>query len=141
MDVMFHTFGAHPAACAAADAVLAILQREDLVERARVLGERLSLALHATLGNHPHVAEIRGLGLLQAVELVRDRDTLEQFDIDERVTTRVVQQGLEHGVFFYPGGTGAARDIIVFGPPFVASEGEIDQMAEVLAQSIKDVLC
>ncbi|HEX3918327.1 MAG TPA: aminotransferase class III-fold pyridoxal phosphate-dependent enzyme [Caulobacteraceae bacterium] len=141
MDVMFHTFGAHPAACAAADAVLTILQRENLVERARVLGERLSLALHATLGNHPHVAEIRGLGLLQAVELVRDRDTLEQFDIDERVTTRVVQQGLEHGVFFYPGGTGAARDIIVFGPPFVASEGEIDQMAEVLAQSIKDVLC
>jgi adenosylmethionine-8-amino-7-oxononanoate aminotransferase len=53
----------------------------------------------------------------------------------------VVAQGLEHGVFFYPGGTGVARDIIVFGPPFVVTEGEIDQMAEVLARSIGEVLC
>jgi adenosylmethionine-8-amino-7-oxononanoate aminotransferase len=141
MDVMFHTFGALPSACAAADTVLAILERENLVERAKLLGERLSATLHARLGDHPHVAEIRGRGLLQAVELVRDRDTLVQFDADERVTARVVARGLEHGVFFYPGGTGVARDIIVFGPPFVAAEAEIDQMAEVLAQSIGDVLC
>jgi adenosylmethionine-8-amino-7-oxononanoate aminotransferase len=141
MDVMFHTFGALPSACAAADTVLAILERENLVERAKVLGDRLSAALHARLGDHPHVAEIRGRGLLQAVELVRDRESLVQFDVDEKVTTRVVARGLEHGVFFYPGGTGVARDIIVFGPAFVATEAEIDQMAEVLAQSIGDVLC
>ena len=141
MDVMFHTFGALPSACAAADTVLAILQRENLVERAAILGGRLAGALHARLDPHPHVAEVRGRGLLQAVELVRDRDTLEQFDLGERVTTRVVSQGLEHGVFFYPGGTGVARDIIAFGPAFVASEAEIDMMAEVLTQSINEVLC
>jgi hypothetical protein len=140
-DVMFHTFGALPSACAAADAVLAILERERLVARAAMLGERLSAALHAALGQHPHVAEIRGRGLLQAVELVRDRDTLDQFDREQRVTTRVVARGLEHGVFFYPGGTGVARDIICFGPPFVATEAEIDQMADVLALSIREVLC
>ncbi len=141
IDVMFHTFGALPSACAAADTVLNILQRENLVERAAVLGERLSGALHARLDQHPHVAEIRGRGLLQAVELVRDRDTLERFELNERVTNRVVAQGLENGVFFYPGGTGVARDIICFGPPFVATEAEIDQMAEVLAQTISEVLC
>ena len=140
-DVMFHTFGALPSACAAADSVLAILEREDLVARAAKLGERLTAALEAALGQHPHVAEIRGRGLLQAVELVSDRETLAQFDREDRVTARVVAQGLEHGVFFYPGGTGVARDIICFGPPFVATEAEIDQMADVLAQSIKDVLC
>jgi adenosylmethionine-8-amino-7-oxononanoate aminotransferase len=57
------------------------------------------------------------------------------------VTTRVVTQGLEHGVFFYPGGTGVARDILCLGPAFVTTEAEIDQMAEVLGRSVREVLC
>jgi len=139
-DVMFHTFAALPSACAAADAVLTILERESLVERARKLGARLAEQLRGRLGQHPHVAEVRGLGLLQAIEIVRDRETLEPFDAAERITARIVGKGLGRGVFFYPGGTGAVRDIICLGPPFVASEAEIDQMAEVLALSIADVL-
>lgn len=141
LDVMFHTFGAMSSACAASDVVLDILQRENLVARAASLGDRLSDALHRRLGDHPHVAEIRGRGLLQAVELVLDRETLEQFPAEEQITSKVVARGLENGVFFYPGGTGVARDIICFGPAFVATEAEIDMMAEVLAQSIRDVLC
>jgi adenosylmethionine-8-amino-7-oxononanoate aminotransferase len=140
-NVMFHTFAALPSACAAAEAVLAIIEREGLAARAAVLGERLSEALHARLGQHPNVAEIRGLGLLQAVEIVRDRETLEPFDEADRITNRIVGAGLKHDVFFYPGGTGAVRDIICLGPPLVSSEAEIDQMAEVLAQSIQEVLC
>jgi adenosylmethionine-8-amino-7-oxononanoate aminotransferase len=139
-DVMFHTFAALPSACAAADAVLAIIEREGLVARAQALGERLADRLQALLGQHPHVAEVRGMGLLQAVEIVRDRDRLEAFDAAERVTARIVAQGLRNGVFFYPGGTGAVRDVICLGPPFVSSEGEIDQMADVLAASIGEVL-
>lgn len=140
-DVMFHTFAALPSACAAAHAVLGVLKSEYLVERVRALGQRLSRQLHERLDEHPHVAEIRGMGLLQAVEIVRDRDTLEPFAQDERVTNRIVAKGLERGVFFYPGGTGVVRDIICFGPPFVATDGEIDQMADVLASTIEDVLC
>jgi adenosylmethionine-8-amino-7-oxononanoate aminotransferase len=140
-DVMFHTFAALPSACAAADAVLTILERENLVERAKELGTRLSEQLHARLGQHPNVAEIRGLGLLQAVEIVADRETLEPFDQSERVTARIVGHGLRHGVFFYPGGTGAVRDIVCLGPPFISTEAQIDQMAEVLARSIEEVLC
>jgi adenosylmethionine-8-amino-7-oxononanoate aminotransferase len=140
-DVMFHTFAALPSACAAADKVLEILMREQLVERSKALGARLSEQLHRRLGQHPNVAEIRGRGLLQAVEIVRDRESLEQFDPSDRVTNRVVGKGLEQGVFFYPGGTGAARDIICLGPPFVSTEAEIDLMAEVLADALDKVLC
>ena len=140
LSVMFHTFAALPSACAAADAVLTILEDEALVARAGRLGARLAEQLSARLSQHPHVAEVRGLGLLQAVEIVRDRETLTPFDESERVTQRIVGKGLGRGVFFYPGGTGAVRDIICLGPPFVASEAEIDQMAEVLALSIADVL-
>ncbi len=134
--VMFHTFAALPSACAAADTVLAIMEREGLVERSRLMGERLSRQLHARLGQHPNVAEIRGLGLLQAVEIVRDRDSLEPFAEAERITNRVIGKGLANGVFFYPGGTGAVRDIICFGPPYTVSEEEIDVMVEALARSI-----
>ena len=139
-DVMFHTFAALPSACAAADTVLAILEREQLVERARILGLRLSDQLHQRLGQHANVAEIRGLGLLQSLEIVRDRDTLEPFAPEDRITNRIVGMGLDRGVFFYPGGTGVVRDIVCLGPPLVSTEAEIDLMAEVLAASIRDVL-
>jgi adenosylmethionine-8-amino-7-oxononanoate aminotransferase len=110
------------------------------VERAAVMGEVLAARLNARLGQHPNVAEIRGKGLLQAIEIVKDRDTLEQFDAGERITQRVVGHGLNHGVFFYPGGTGVARDIICLGPPLISTEAELDQMADVLARSIEEVI-
>jgi len=140
LDVMFHTFGALPAACAAAGKVLEILTREQLVARAATQGERLAARLRARLGQHPNVADIRGRGLLQAIELVRDRESLEQFDASERITQRVVGHGLQHGVFFYPGGTGEARDIVCLGPPLISTDAEIDQMADVLAEVVDEVL-
>jgi hypothetical protein len=140
LDVMFHTFGALPSACAAADKVLEILTREQLVARAATQGARLSARLHERLGQHPNVADIRGKGLLQAVEIVRDRDSLEPFDASERITQRIVGHGLNHGVFFYPGGTGAVRDIVCLGPPLISTDAEIDQMADVLAETIGEVL-
>ncbi len=140
LEVMFHTFAALPSACAAAEWVLAILTREDLVARSAAIGERLGARLRTKLGQHPNVAEVRGRGLLQAVEIVRDRETLEPFEASDRITARIVGRGLQHDVFFYPGGTGAVRDIVCLGPPLVSTEAEIDQMADVLALTIRDVL-
>jgi adenosylmethionine-8-amino-7-oxononanoate aminotransferase len=134
-ELMFFTFSAHPGACAAADAVLDILEREALVERAEKLGFALSRRL-ARLAAHPHVAEVRGRGLLHAVELVRDRVTLEPFPKEARLTARVVGAGLARGVFFYPGGCDPARDVILLGPPFVIGEAEIDHLVDVLEASI-----
>ena len=134
-DVMFYTYSAHSGACAAAEKVLEILEREQLVERAAELGERLRKRL-ASLESHPHVAEVRGRGLLVAVELVRDRATLEPFPKEARLTGKVVGAGLSQDVFFYPGGSDPARDVIVLGPPFVIGEPEIDRIAEVLEASI-----
>jgi adenosylmethionine-8-amino-7-oxononanoate aminotransferase len=134
-DFMYYTYGAHPASCAAADRVLEILEREDLVRRAATMGEKLRAAL-APLERHAHVAEVRGLGLLQAVELVRDRATREPFPAAARVAQRVVVEGILRGVFFYPGGVDPARDVVCLGPPFVVSDAEIGTIARVLAESI-----
>jgi adenosylmethionine-8-amino-7-oxononanoate aminotransferase len=135
-EVMFYTYAAHPAACAVADKVLEIVEREGLVARAARMGEALRERLVSVLGAHPHVAEIRGKGLLQAVELVKDRATLAPFAPEDRITATVVAAGLGNGAFFYPGGAGAAQDVIVLGPPFTVSESELDLLATALVKSI-----
>src|SRR2546427_11218899 len=88
------------------------------------------------LANHPTAAEVRGLGLLQAVELVRDRDTLERFPPSARFVHKVVAEGIRRGVFFYPGGSGEAQDVIMLGPPFIITESEIETLVGVLEESI-----
>ena len=134
-ELMYYTYGGHPSACAAADAVLEILEREDLVRRAADLGARLRKALEP-LEDHPNVAQVRGLGLLQAVELVRDRETLEPFPAEVGMAMRVVVQGLVRGAFFYPGGCGPARDVVCLGPPFIIGDEELELIARILPEAI-----
>lgn len=137
---MFHTFGAMPGACAVALAVLEIMEREQLVASARARGDYLAAALQRRLGQHPNVAECRGLGLLQGVELVADRSTLEPFPVERQLTQKVAAAGLERGVFFYGSGTGPARDMLIFGPPFNVTESELDLLVDTLADSIDAAL-
>ena len=92
------------------------------------------------IGEHPHVAEIRGRGLLQAIELVRDRETLEPFAAAKKVTGTIVAAGLANGAFFYPGGAGGAQDVICLGPPLTVSEDEIDSIVNILTKSINDAV-
>jgi adenosylmethionine-8-amino-7-oxononanoate aminotransferase len=136
MEVMYYTYSAHPASCAIADKVLEILERDRLVERAAQSGVRLRARLAAELGAHPNVAEIRGRGLLQAIELVRDRSTREPFPAAARAAGAVVAAGLAHGAFFYPGGCAPAQDVVVLGPPLNASDAELDECAALLRKSL-----
>ena len=74
-DFMFYTYSAHPLACAIADKVLEIMEREHLVERAAELGARLGAQIKEELSGHPMVGDIRGAGMFWGIELVRDRAT------------------------------------------------------------------
>lgn len=135
MRMMFFTYGAHPASCAAADKVLEIMEREQLVERSAELGSRLLERL-AVLEKHPNVAQVRGLGLFAGVELVRDRDTLETFPRSAGMSTKVLARAAERGVRFYPAGSGRVGDTIMMGPPFIITEDEIELIGSVLEESI-----
>ena len=73
------------------------------------------------------------------MELVKDRETLEQFPIKASVTNKIIVKGLEKGVFFYGGGTGEVRDLVCFGPAFTISESQIDQVVEVFADCVNEV--
>ena len=138
-EVMFHTFAALPQSCAASCAVLKILREEKLCNRVEPLGNKIIERLTKKLGQHPHVAEIRGKGLLIGIEIVQNKSSLEPFPEEHKITGQVMQKGLEQGVFLYPGGTGEYRDIICIGPAFIIEDSEIDQIVEVAESSIKAV--
>jgi adenosylmethionine-8-amino-7-oxononanoate aminotransferase len=115
--------------------VLEIMEREDLVARSAQMGILLRERL-AKLEAHPNVAEARGLGLLQAIELVRDKEKLERFSPDEGITRRIQSIALKKGVFVYAAGSGEVRDVLLIGPPFTVTEDEIDTIGSVLEESI-----
>lgn len=135
MMPMFYTFGGHPASCAAADKVLEIIERDSLVERVERLGPVFEEKL-SKIADHPNVAEVRGCGFFWGIEIVKNKETLERFSREENMTSRVVGQGLKHGVFFYPGGTGEVRDIVALGPPFTISGDEMDTIVDTLEIAI-----
>ena len=140
LAVMFHTYGSHPSGCAIADKVLEIMEREDLVANAERMGQVLEQKLQAAFSNHPHVAETRGKGLLRAVEIVKNRSTLERFDISDNVTGRLVSKCFENGVHFYGAGTGIVRDVVLIGPPLTVNDTHIDQIVNVLSDSVDDIM-
>ena len=116
-----------------------ILREEKLCNRVEPLGNKIIERLTKKLGQHPHVAEIRGKGLLIGIEIVQNKSSLEPFPEEHKITGQVMQKGLEQGVFLYPGGTGEYRDIICIGPAFIIEDSEIDQIVEVAESSIKAV--
>lgn len=120
-----YTYTAHPVAAAAALENLDVIERDGLVELAGHRGSRLQAQLRRAFGGHPLVGEVRGVGLLGAVEFVADRSPARRFDPGLAVGTRVTQKCLERGLI-----TRALpdADTIAFSPPFVVSEEELDEM-------------
>jgi adenosylmethionine-8-amino-7-oxononanoate aminotransferase len=137
------TYQVHPVACAAALEVQRIVRDEALTARAEALGRRLADGLDQALGQHPHVGDIRGRGLFQAVELVADRDGRTPFAPEEGLAERLKAAALRRSVAVYPGaGTadGVRGDHLLLAPPFNAEEAEIDAIVERLALAVADVL-
>jgi len=135
---MFHTYSGHPPQCAAANKVLEIMDRENLVERVQEFGPILQTKLKK-LQAHPNVADVRGRGFLYAVEIVKDKDSLEMFPAAAAVTFKTMEATLARGVFTYFGGTGTVRDIICIAPPFIIGEEEMDMIVAALDGAITEV--
>jgi adenosylmethionine-8-amino-7-oxononanoate aminotransferase len=142
-DFMFYTYSAHPLACAIADKVLEIMEREHLVERAAEVGARLGAQLKEELSGHPMVGDIRGTGLFWGIELVRDRATRIPYPPAQRVTSRVQSAALKHGLFVYPtvgmAGAEGGGDGVMVTPPFVIGTPEIEFIVRNLRTALDEV--
>jgi adenosylmethionine-8-amino-7-oxononanoate aminotransferase len=128
------TYSGHPTACAVGLRNLRILEEERLVERAAEKGAYLQERLQE-LRSHEIVGDVRGLGLLAGIELVRDRATKEHFDVSAGIARRVWLEALEHGVIVRP----VAGDVLAMSPPFVISDEQIDKMVMVLDRAIATI--
>ena len=131
-----YTYSAHPLAAAAALANLGIVERDGLVDQAAKRGAYMLERLRERFEDHPYVAEVRGEGLIAAVELVASRDPLRRFDPALKMGARVARASLGHGVI-----TRALpeADTIAFSPPFIVTESEIDQMVEGTGAALEEV--
>jgi adenosylmethionine-8-amino-7-oxononanoate aminotransferase len=137
------TYSHHVVGAAAGRAVLRVLRERRLAEAAEVQGKRLRAGLEARLGDHPAAGDIRGLGLMVAVELVADRGTRAPFPRSARVTERVVAAARERGLLLYSSTgcvDGTAGDLVMLGPPLVVSDAEVDEMVELTAQAVEATL-
>ena len=118
------------------------LQEGQLVERSRLQGELLLKELASVLDDEPHVGDVRGLGLMAAVELVRDRDSKEPFPRQDRMTERVLEAARDRGLLLYHS-TGCADgingDLLMLGPPFTITDEERGLLVERTAEAIAAV--
>lgn len=135
------TYQAHPVATAAGNAVFDYLDTHKLFDRVAPAGENLRRFL-ASFESHPHVGQVRGLGLLQGVEFVKEKKTREPFPKEAGIAEKIRQAALEKDVLVYPGqGTvdGSRGDHVLLAPPFIIKPEECEMIADALHHAVETV--
>ncbi len=120
-----YTYSGHPIGAAVANTVLDIYAREGLAENARKVGAHLMSRLQAELGDHPHVGEIRGVGLLGAVQLVEDKPSRKLFDPARKIPAAVAEAAYAAGLIVRPLPSIGA---LAFSPPLTLTLAEADEI-------------
>ncbi|PYV43929.1 MAG: 4-aminobutyrate--2-oxoglutarate transaminase [Acidobacteria bacterium] len=128
------TFGGNPLACEAALAVLETLEQDQLAERAKHLGERFAARAHTWQQQWPLVGDVRGLGAMQAIELVRSPQTREPADEE---TKEIVRYCYERGLIVLP--AGSYSNVVRLLAPLVITDEQFDEALQVLETAIKTV--
>ncbi|HHX89895.1 MAG TPA: aspartate aminotransferase family protein [Paracoccus sp.] len=131
------TYSAHPIGAAAGIANLELIDKLDLVGNAARTGAYLNKVMAEAVGAHRNVGEVRGEGMLCAVELVEDRETRAFHDPAKGIGAKVVAGMLKRGVIARAMPQG---DILGFAPPLCLTEAEADTIAEVTAEALREVL-
>ncbi|MDH4062567.1 MAG: aminotransferase [Aquincola sp.] len=130
-----YTYAGHPVACAVALEALRIYDSDRIVEHVQRVAPRLQQGLRRYVG-HPIVGDVRGLGLIGAVELAEDPAGRKPFDAKRGVGAYLVRRAQEHGLILRV----MAGDIIAFSPPLVITEAEIDAMLERFDRALADTV-
>jgi len=138
-----HTYTGHPMAAAAALAVQDVIRRDRLLANVAEMGLELERRLKERFAQHPFVGDIRGRGLLRAIELVEDRATKRPFNPALKLHARVKREAMALGLMVYPvGGTadGIEGDHVLLAPPFIVEPSQVDMIVERLGQTLDSAL-
>lgn len=130
-----HTYSGNPLACSAALEVLKILNDGDTLRTANENAEYFKLLIREKLSGRIYVGDIRSIGLINAIELVKDKKTKEPLESKHRYGYQIYKKALKRGVLLRPLG-----DVLYFNPPLIISRDDMKFVVEVCTECIKDVL-
>lgn len=130
-----YTYSAHPVGAAAALAALKLIDELKVVENVADVGPYMMQGLRDRLGQHPHVGDIRGQGLMLGIELMQDRETKQILPPENRTGRQVLKAAAQRGLI-----TRALGDTLVFAPPLVLTRAEADEIVDKFALAVDDVL-
>jgi adenosylmethionine-8-amino-7-oxononanoate aminotransferase len=138
-----HTYMGHAVGCAAALAVQQVIKDDGLLGNVRSQGVVLDNLLRERFGSHPRVGDIRGRGLLRAIEIVEDRQSKKPFASTLKLHARIKQQAMADGLICYPGGgtaDGESGDHVLIAPPFNVTPPQIEEIVAKLAYALDGAL-
>ncbi|MGH9405274.1 MAG: aspartate aminotransferase family protein [Terriglobia bacterium] len=128
------TFGGNPVTCVAARATIQVIEEEKLLENAHRTGGYFRLKLDELKEKHPLIGDVRGMGLMQGVELVKDRKTKEPAPAE---TNALMDRAREHGLLFGKGGL--YGNVLRLAPPLNISEADVDEAIRMLDKSLAEI--
>jgi len=132
-----YTYSGHPIGAAAANAVLDIVEKEDLPRNARDVGAYFQMQLKEKFAQLPIVGEVRGVGLMGALEFVSDRDKKTRFDPSLKVGARISKAARDRGLIARAMPHG---DILGFAPPLVTTKDEINEIISISEAAVRSVM-
>ncbi len=132
-----YTYSGHPIGAAAANAVLDIVAREDLAGKARDTGAYMQQRMRAVFAQLPFVGEVRGVGMLAAIEFVADRATKARFDAGLKIGARVSKAARDRGLIARAMPHG---DILGFAPPLITTRAEVDEIIDLAEKAVRQVM-
>lgn len=130
-----HTYAGNPLACSAAVEVLKILEEETIIEKANKKANYFNKIIREKFLPHKNVGEVRSIGLINAIELVNNKNTKEPLDYRNRTGYQIYKKALEKGVILRPLG-----DVIYFNPPLIIEKEDMDFVTDVALECIKEIL-
>ena len=135
-----HTYASNPLSCAIANAVLNEVVENNLIENARIVGDYLKKGLERLASHLSIIGDVRGKGLLLAVEIVQDVSTKSMFIMDQRAIYRISELGIKNGILLYTRKTakGENGEWLMIAPPLISTTDQCDDFLSRLNETLKD---
>lgn len=130
-----HTYSGNPLGCSAGIEVLNILRDEKVIEKAQKRAIYFNNIIKEKFLNIDNVGEVRHIGLINAIELVKDNSTKEPFDYRLRTGYQIYKKALKKGVLLRPLG-----DVIYFNPPLIIEEADMDFVTDIALECTKEII-
>jgi adenosylmethionine-8-amino-7-oxononanoate aminotransferase len=133
--IHFHSTGGNPACCAVGTKVLELLERDKLVENSAKMGQRLLAGINEMV-DHPHIADIQGLGLFAGFEIIKDKPSKTSYDTALAIPRKFMGETLKRGLGVR---ASVSTGRIQVAPPLVVSAGDVDRICDILKSALDDM--